>query len=151
MVILFCNLCMLFIFIVFNLILFLLVGVFLGYLGIELEAGVSIVFVVIFGIVVDDLIYFFSKFKLVCMKGLGVEEVIYIIFWEIGKVIIFISIIFFFGFLVMLFSIYFLSVIIGLFISLILFSVVVVDLFLFLLFICWLMKNDQGQVISQKS
>ena len=144
MAILFRNLRMLLISIVPNLIPLLLAGALLGYLGIELEAGVSIVFAVIFGIAVDDSIHFLSKFKLARMKGLGVEEAIHITFRETGKAIILTSIILFFGFLVMLFSIHPPSVTIGLLISLTLLSAVAADLLLLPLLIRWLMKNDQG-------
>lgn len=122
----------------FNIFLFLLVGVLIGYLGIELEVGVLIVFVVIFGIVVDDMIYFLSKYKLVLNKGLEWEEVIKIIFVEIGKVIVLILIIFFFGFLVMLFLIYLFSVVVGLLISLMLLSVLISDLLLIFVMIRWM-------------
>ena len=142
MAILFRNLRMLLISIVPNLIPLLLAGALLGYLGIELEAGVSIVFAVIFGIAVDDSIHFLSKFKLARMKGLGVEEAIHITFRETGKAIILTSIILFFGFLVMLFSIHPPSVTIGLLISLTLLSAVAADLLLLPLLIRWLMKND---------
>lgn len=144
MAILFRNLRMLLISIVPNLIPLLLAGALLGYLGIELEAGVSIVFAVIFGIAVDDSIHFLSKFKLARMKGLGVEEAIHITFRETGKAIILTSIILFFGFLVMLFSIHPPSVTIGLLISLTLLSAVAADLLLLPLLIRWLMKDDQG-------
>lgn len=130
---------MLFIFLLFNIFFLILVGVLLGFLGIELEVGVFIVFVVIFGIVVDDIIYFFSKYKLVKNKGLELEFVMCIIFLEMGKAIVLIFIILFFGFLVMLFFIYLLSVMIGLLISLIFLSVLISDLLFILLLICWIM------------
>lgn len=142
MALLFRNLRMLFISMVPNLIPLLLAGALLGYLGIELEAGVSIVFAVIFGIAVDDSIHFLSKFKLARMKGLSVEESIHLTFRETGKAIILTSIILFFGFLVMLFSVHPPSVTIGLLISLTLLSAVAADLLLLPLLIRWLIKDD---------
>lgn len=141
MALLFRNGRMLFISIVPNLLPLLLAGALLGYLGIELEAGVSIVFAVIFGIAVDDSIHFLSKFKLARLKGLDVEEAIHLTFKETGKAIVLTSIILFFGFLVMLFSIHPPSVTIGLLISLTLLSAVVADLLLLPLLIRWLIKD----------
>lgn len=116
----------------------LIAGAMLGYLGIELEAGVSIVFAVIFGIAVDDTIHFLSKYKLARNKGLEVEEAIHLTFRETGKAIVLTSVVLFFGFLVMLFSIHPPSVTIGLLISLTLASAVVSDLLLIPLLLRWL-------------
>jgi len=141
MALLFKNGRMLLISIVPNLLPLLLAGALLGFLGIELEAGVSIVFAVIFGIAVDDSIHFLSKFKLARLQGLPVEEAIHITFRETGKAIVLTSIILFFGFLVMLFSVHPPSVTIGLLISLTLLSAVVADLLLLPLLIRWLIKD----------
>lgn len=129
MALLFRNFRMLFIALVPNVFPLLLAGAILGYLGIELEAGVSIVFAVIFGIAVDDTIHFLSKYKLVRDKGYDREQAIEITFRETGKAIILTSIVLFFGFLVMLFSIHPPSVTIGLLISLTLASAVISDLY----------------------
>lgn len=121
-----------------NLFPLLIAGAAIGFLGIELEAGVSIVFAVIFGIAVDDTIHFLSKYKLARDKGMAVEEAIHITFKETGKAIVLTSIVLFFGFLVMLFSIHPPSVTIGLLISLTLASAVVSDLLLIPLLLKWL-------------
>ena len=123
-----------------NILPLLLAAAMLGYLGIELEAGVSIVFAIIFGIAVDDTIHFLAKYKLARGKGLGVEESIHKTFKEAGKAIVLTSIVLFFGFLVMLFSINPPSVTIGLLISLTLASAVVSDLLLIPLLLRWLDK-----------
>ena len=140
MALLFKNWRMLFISLVPNLFPLILAGALLGYLGIELEAGISIVFAVIFGIAVDDTIHFLSKYKLARVKGLDREAAIMITFRETGKAIILTSIILFFGFLVMLFSVHPPSVTIGLLISLTLLSAVVSDLLLIPLLIRWLYR-----------
>ena len=113
-----------------NLFPLLLAGAFLGYFGIDLEAGISIVFAVIFGIAVDDTIHFLSKFKLSMRKGVGIDAAIHTTFMETGKAICVTSVILFFGFLVMLFSIHPPSVNIGFLISLTLLSALLSDLFL---------------------
>lgn len=138
MALLFKNWRMLIISLIPNLFPLILAGALLGYLGIELEAGISIVFAVIFGIAVDDTIHFLSKYKLARVKGLDREAAMLITFRETGKAIILTSIILFFGFLVMLFSIHPPSVTIGLLISLTLLSAVVSDLLLIPLLIRWL-------------
>lgn len=100
----------------------------LGYLGIDLEAGVSIVFAIVFGIAVDDTIHFLSKFKLSRDKGHSVDEALQITYSETGKAILFTTIILFFGFLIMLFSTHPASRSIGVMISVTLASALVFDL-----------------------
>ncbi len=113
-----------------NLFPLLFAAAILGYLGIELEAGVSIVFAIAFGIAVDDTIHFLSKYKLSRANGLSKEEAIAITFTETGKAIIYTSIILFFGFLVMMFSIHPPSVKVGILISITLITAVICDLLL---------------------
>ena len=146
MALLFQNWKMLIISLVPNIFPLLLAGALLGFIGIELEAGVSIVFAVIFGIAVDDTIHFLSKFKLARNKGLSVEESLRITFLETGKAICLTTLILFFGFLVMLFSIHPPSVVVGLLISLTLFSALIADLTLIPLMIRWMIKDEVSSV-----
>jgi len=141
MALLFRNIKMLFIALVPNVFPLILAGALLGFLGIELEAGISIVFAVIFGIAVDDSIHFLGKFKLARNKGLDVEEALRITFMETGKAICLTSLILFFGFLVMLFSIHPPSVTIGLLISVTVVSALLSDLLVIPLFIRWMIKD----------
>lgn len=113
-----------------NLMPLLFAGALLGYFGIELEASVSIIFAVIFGIAVDDTIHFLSKFRLLRREGLLVEEALKMTFLETGKAITFTTIILFFGFLVLLFSVHPPSFTIGLLISVTLIGAWICDLFL---------------------
>jgi hypothetical protein len=142
MALLFQNIKMLLISLLPNIFPLILAGALLGFLGIELEAGVSIVFAVIFGIAVDDTIHFLSKYKLAKNKGLELEPAMRITFLETGKAIVLTSIILFFGFLVMLFSIHPPSVTIGLLISLTLLSALISDLLLIPLLIRWIMPKS---------
>jgi predicted RND superfamily exporter protein len=87
-----------------NILPVLFAGALLGYFGVELEAGISIVFAVIFGIAVDDTIHFLSKYKLCRDQNFSVEKSIELTFKETGKAILFTTIILFFGFMIMLFS-----------------------------------------------
>lgn len=146
MVILFRDLKMLVVSLVPNIIPLLMAGAFIGFASVELEAGIAIVFAVIFGIAVDDTIHFLSKFKLVRDKGKTVDESLKITFLETGKAIGLTTIVLFFGFLVMLFSIHPPSVIIGVLISLTLFSAFFSDLFLIPILIRWLIKDQSVKI-----
>lgn len=119
----------------------LIAGAILGYLGIELESGIAIIFAVIFGIAVDDSIHFLSKYKLSKEKGLDMEAALHITFLETGKAICLTSVILFFGFLVMLFSIHPPSVTVGVLISITLLSAVLADLLLLPVLIRKIMKK----------
>lgn len=121
-----------------NILPLLMAGAMIGFLGIELEAGVSIVFAIIFGIAVDDTIHFLAKYRLARGRGKSVDDAIHVTFKEAGKAIVLTSVVLFFGFLVMLFSINPPSVTIGLLISLTLASAVVSDLMLIPLLLRWL-------------
>ncbi len=138
MMLLFRNWKMLIVSLVPNVLPLLFAGATLGYLGIELEAGVSIVFAIIFGIAVDDTIHFLAKYKLARDRGMSIDDAIHVTFKEAGKAIVLTSIVLFFGFLVMLFSIHPPSVTIGLLISLTLASAVLSDLMLIPLMLRWL-------------
>jgi predicted RND superfamily exporter protein len=140
MALLFKNWRMVIISIIPNVFPLLIAGALLGFVGIELEAGTAIVFAVIFGIAVDDTIHFLSKYKLSRDKGLDMEAALRITFLETGKAICLTSVILFFGFLVMLFSINPPSVTVGLLISLTLASALIADLFTIPLLIRWLGK-----------
>jgi predicted RND superfamily exporter protein len=130
MALLFRNWRMVLISMVPNVLPLLVAGAILGYMGIELEAGIAIIFAVIFGIAVDDSIHFLSKYKLARAKGLDMEKSLHITFMETGKAICLTSVILFFGFLVMLFSIHPPSVTVGVLISITLVSALLADLFL---------------------
>ncbi len=126
---LFRNWKMLFLALVPNIIPLLFAAALIGYTGIALEAGVSIVFAIIFGIAVDDTIHFLSKYKLAKDEyGGDVEKAMLVTFRECGKAIIFTTIILFFGFLVLLFSNNQPSVVIGMLISVTLLSALIADL-----------------------
>lgn len=119
---------MLFLALVPNLIPLLFAAALIGYSGVALEAGVSIVFAIIFGIAVDDTIHFLSKYKLAKDQYGDREKALEVTFQECGKAIIFTTIILFFGFLVLLFSSNEPSMVIGMLISITLISALVADL-----------------------
>ena len=111
-----------------NIIPLLFAAALLGFFNVALEAGISIVFAIIFGIAVDDTIHFLSKYKLAMDELKDQEAALLVSYKEAGKAIIFTSIILFFGFLVLLFSSHPPSVTIGSLISVTLLSALVADL-----------------------
>lgn len=141
MALLFRNLKMLFVALVPNFIPVLFAAGLLGFLGIQLEAGISIVFAVVFGIAVDDTIHFLSKYKLARDKNNTVEDSIKITFEETGKAITFTTIILFFGFMVMFFSNHPPSVTVGMLISVTLVGALICDLFLLPVLMRWMLQD----------
>lgn len=132
---------MMVVFLIPNILPLLLAGAFLGYAGIELEAGISVIFSIVFGIAVDDTIHFLSRYNLLRRNGADVESAIQTTFQETGKAMILTSVILFFGFLVMLFSIHPPSVIVGVLISLTLVSALVFDMTLIPILIRWFNRS----------
>ncbi len=127
---LFRNFRVLFIALVPNLLPLIFAAALIGFTGIKLEAVISIVFALIFGIAVDDSIHFLSKYRLSYNKTKDKEEALRITFKETGKAICFTTIILFFGFLIMLFSVHPPSVTIGTLIAVTLVSALVSDLYI---------------------
>ncbi len=130
MVVLFKNIKLLLISLIPNLLSLLFAGALLGFLDIPLEGSISIVFAIVFGIAVDDTIHFLSRFKQCRSSGLNQEESLEKTFQETGKALVITSIILFFGFMVMLFSIHQPSVTVGLLISCTLLVALALDLLL---------------------
>ena len=115
----------------------------IGWLGIDLEAGISIIFAIVFGIAVDDTIHFLSKYKLERVKGRTVEESLEVCYTETGKAIMITTVILFFGFMVLLLSNSQPTNIVGLLISVTLVSALVFDLYLLPILIRYLMPKDR--------
>ncbi len=130
MALLFKNLKLLFISLLPNLLPLLFAAALLGFLEIPLEATISVVFAVVFGIAVDDTIHFLGRYKIGLSKGLNKEEALQITFAETGRALIITTLILFFGFLVLLFSVHTPSITIGLLVSVTLLTALVLDLFL---------------------
>lgn len=130
MAILFKNLKLLFISLIPNLLPLLFAAALLGFLGIPLEATISVVFAIVFGIAVDDTIHFLGRYKICISKGLTKEEALEITFAETGRALIITTMILFFGFMVLLISVHLPSITIGLLISVTLLTALVIDLLL---------------------
>ena len=130
MVLVFKDIKMFLISLVPNLLPMLFAGSILGFLGIPLEAGLSVVFAIVFGIAVDDTIHFLGKYKLGITQGLTKEEALEKTFTQTGRALVITTLILFFGFMVMLFSIHQPSITIGIIISVTLVAALVLDLLL---------------------
>jgi uncharacterized protein len=130
MALIFRNFRMILISLVPNVLPILFAGAVLGYLGIPLEASLSVVFAIVFGIAVDDTIHFLAKYKLGLDQGLDQEGSLEKTFVHTGKALVVTTILLFFGFLVLLFSQHQPSVTIGVIISVTLVTALLLDLLL---------------------
>ena len=130
MALLYRNLKMIVVALVPNILPLLIAGAILGYLQIPLEAGVAIVFAIIFGIAVDDTIHILGRYQLMKRRGLSTDEALKQTLRETGKAVTLTSVILFFGFLILLFSANPPAVTIGLLISSTLFSALICDIFI---------------------
>ncbi|MGY8915974.1 MAG: efflux RND transporter permease subunit, partial [Flavobacteriales bacterium] len=130
MAVIFRNAKVLFISIAVNFFPLLFCGALLGFLNIPLEATISIVFALVFGISVDDTIHFLSKYKMGLNEGLTKERALEKTFSETGRALVITTMILFFGFSVMLFSKNEPSLIVGLLTAVTLLSALLFDLLL---------------------
>lgn len=139
---LFKDLRMVLVFVIPNVFPLFFAGALIGFLGIPLEAGIATVFSIVFGIATDDTVHFLSNFKLCRSRGLSVEDSLRTTLAETGKAMCLGSIILFFSFLVMLFSIHPPSVTVGLLVSVTLAGALFCDLLLVPVLVRWLIKDQ---------
>jgi predicted RND superfamily exporter protein len=130
MAFLFKNYKLVFLSLIPNMLPLLFAGALLGFLKIPLDAPTSIVFAIVFGIAVDDTIHFLGKYKIAIAKGLTKEDALKTTFLETGRALIITTLLLFFGFMVLLFSVHTPSLIIGLLISSTLLTALLLDLLL---------------------
>jgi hypothetical protein len=131
-----------------NFIPLFIAGAFLGFTGIELEAGISIIFSIVFGIAADDTIHVLGKFKLERQKGRAVEDALRVTMIETCKPVTFTTLILFFGFLVMLFSEHPPSFNAGWLIAVTLASGLACETFLMPVLIRWLIKDKEKSKVG---
>lgn len=135
------NVRMIIIFLIPNLFPLVFAGALLGFLGIDLDAGISMVFTVVFGIAIDDTIHFLSSFNINRRKGQTVDEALKTTLLETGKPVFLTTVILFFGFSVMIFSIHPPSVTVGKLIAVTLITALLSDLFINPVLIRWWIKD----------
>ena len=137
------NFKMIVIFLIPNLFPLVFAGALLGFLGIDLDPGISMIFTVVFGICIDDTIHFLSSFNINRRKGENVDTALHTTLLETGKPVCITTIILFFGFLVMLFSIHPPSVVVGKLIAVTLITALMSDLFINPILIRWWIKDKK--------
>lgn len=130
MALVFKNLKLLVISLLPNLLPLLFAGALLGFFGIPLEATISVVFAIVFGIAVDDTIHFLGRYRICMAKGLNKEEALRVTFEDTGRALIITTLTLFFGFMILLFSVHAPSVTIGLLVSVTLIAALILDLLL---------------------
>lgn len=128
---------MLFIGVIPNIIPLLITAGAMGFLGISLRSSTSIVFLVAFGIAVDDTIHFLSRLRLELKEGKDVEASLRAATVGTGKALIITSIILMAGFVLLLTSDFGGTYIVGLFTALTLVVALLSDLLLVPVLIRW--------------
>ncbi|MBX7241353.1 MAG: MMPL family transporter [Bacteroidia bacterium] len=113
-----------------NMIPLLATSAVMGMAGITLTASTSIIFVVIFGIAVDDTLHFMAHYKLEIDKGVPKKDAIRITMLETGKAMILTSVILLSGYSILLTSTFGSTVWIGLFSLMTIVFAILTDLFL---------------------
>jgi uncharacterized protein len=137
------NFKMIVIFLIPNLFPLIFAGALVGFLGVNLDAGISLIFTVVFGIAIDDTIHFLSSFRLNQLKGESVDKALHTTLLETGKPVVLTTIILFFGFLVMMFSIHPPSVTVGKLIAVTLITALLSDLFINPILLRWWIRDKR--------
>jgi predicted RND superfamily exporter protein len=111
-----------------NLIPLLFIAGIMGYFGINLKTSTSIIFTIAFGIAVDDTIHFLGKFKFELLKGRSKLYALKRSYLTTGKAMIITTFILCAGFILLVFSSFQGTVIMGLLLCLTLFIALIADL-----------------------
>jgi predicted RND superfamily exporter protein len=111
-----------------NLIPLIFIAGIMGYFGINLKTSTSIIFTIAFGIAVDDTIHFLGKFKFELMKGRSKIYALKRSYLTTGKAMIITTFILCAGFILLVFSSFQGTVVMGLLLCLTLFVALVADL-----------------------
>ncbi len=145
------NFRMVIIFLIPNLFPLAFAGALIGFMGVQLDAGIALIFTVVFGIAIDDTIHFLSSFKLHQRKGEHVDKALHSTLIETGKPVVISTIILFFGFLVMIFSIHPPSRTVGKLIAVTLVTALMSDLFINpILLRLWIKDKKKGVEIKKE-
>jgi len=111
-----------------NIIPLIFMAALMGMMGIYLKADTSVIFVVAFGIAVDDSIHFISRFRIELSRGLSVAYAVKRAYLSTGKALVITTLILLAGFVTLIFSSFSGTFYIGLLISFCLVVALVVDL-----------------------
>ena len=124
---LFKDLSMLWVTLVPNLLPLIIVGGVMGFLGIDLKISTSIIFIISFGVAVDDSIHFLSRFRQELSKN-PPSEALRITFMNTGKAIVITTVILVSGFMTLCLSSFMGTFYIGVLVSLTLVLALMADL-----------------------
>lgn len=124
--------------IIVNVIPLLVTAGVMGFAGITLKASTSIIFLIAFGIAVDDTIHFLSRLRLELSLGKTMEQAIDESIAGTGKAMILTSLVLFCGFIILLISDFGGTFSIGLFTALTLATALLSDLLLLPVMVRWL-------------
>lgn len=125
-----------------NIIPIMAVAAIMGFFGIDLNLGTSIIFAISFGIVVDDSIHFLSKFRIEKQKGLSNLYALKRTIISTGAPIIFTTVILTSGFLIFTISKFSATFHTGLFVSISFTVALIADLLLLPVLILWFYKSS---------
>jgi len=120
-----------------NAIPLLITGALMGYFGITLRASTSIVFLIAFGVAVDDTIHFLGRLRIELREGRDQETAIYNTVMGTGKALVMTTIILTAGFSMLLTSSFGGTFSVGLFTSLTLLVALFADLLLLPVLVRW--------------
>jgi hypothetical protein len=124
----------------------------MGFMGINLRASTSIVFLVAFGIAVDDTIHFLSRLRIELREGRDIETALQNTTTGTGKALILTTLILLAGFVFLLTSDFGGTYIVGLFTGMTLLLALFSDLLLLPVLVRWSgigKKNSPGKNIVQ--
>ncbi len=113
-----------------NIIPLLVVGGFMGVMGIDIKVSTAIIFTIAFGIAVDDTIHMLGKLRIELMKGKSLPYALKRSVLSAGKALIITSIMLLSGFISLVFSSFASVFYMGLLVSLTLFVAIIADLLL---------------------
>lgn len=122
----------------------------MGYTGIPLQVGTSIIFTIAFGIAVDDTLHIVGRLKIELNKGLSMAYAMKRTFLSTGKALVLTSFILVSGFLTLLFSSFSGTFYTGLLVSLTLLFALIVDLCVLPLIVLWFVKGNKKPSTSHK-
>ena len=131
-----------------NIIPLIITGGIMGLMGIKLTASTAIVFVISFGIAVDDTIHFLTRYKLERNLGKSQQEAIRETILGTGKAVIITSLVLMSGFVLLLASDFGGTFNTGLFTALTIIFAMLADLFLLPIFIALIDKEEVGEVVA---
>jgi predicted RND superfamily exporter protein len=142
MVFLFKNLRLFIVFFFPNIFPLLVSAAVMGYAGVEMKASTALIFMMAFGIAVDDTIHFLSQFKVEYKRTGNVEQSIRNTINITGKAIIITSVILFFGFISLSFSQFTTTAYIGILMSSTFISALLSEFYITPIFLRWFIKNN---------